>query len=138
MVNKYGFKILLMKWNSHLLLYIVVVLLMIGCDKSDDDTLSRTVLVYMAADNDLADNALRNIEQMKSSFPINGENNLLVFVNLPEEKPYLIKIEADTEIVVKQYEEFNSLEVQNMHRVLIDMIGICPADKYGQIGRAHV
>ena len=80
MVNKYGFKILLMKWNSHLLLYIVVVLLMIGCDKSDDDTLSRTVLVYMAADNDLADNALRNIEQMKSSFPINGENNcLLIF-----------------------------------------------------------
>ena len=35
---------------------------MIGCDKSDDDTFNRTVLVYMAADNDLADSALRNIE----------------------------------------------------------------------------
>ena len=137
MVNKYGFKILLMKWNNYSLLYIAVVLLMIGCDKSDDDTFNRTVLVYMAADNDLADSALRNIEQMKSSFPINSDNNLLVFVNLPGEKPYLIKIEADTEIVVKQYEEFNSLEVQNMHRVLIDMIGICPADKYGLVLWSH-
>lgn len=137
MVNKYGFKILLMKWNNHSLLCIAVILLVIGCSKSDDNIFNRTVLVYMAADNDLAENALRNIEQMKSSFPIDCENNLLVFVNLPEEKPYLIKIEADTEIVVKRYEKFNSLEVQNMHRVLNDMIGMCPADKYGLVLWSH-
>lgn len=128
MASKCGFKTLL---------YIAITLLVIGCDKSDDNTVSRTVLIYMAADNDLADNALRNIEQMKSSFPANSKNNLLVFVNLPEEKPYLIKIEADAEVVIKQYEEFNSLEVQNMHRVLAEMISISPADKYGLVLWSH-
>lgn len=111
---------------------------MSGCDKPDHDELvNRTVLIYMAADNDLADNALRNIEQMKSSYPIDGKNNLLVFVNLPEEKPYLIKIETDTEIVIKQYEEFNSLEVQNMRRVLTEMISMYPAGKYGLVLWSH-
>lgn len=126
------------RWNSRSLLYVVFLLLMSGCDKPDhDDRVNRTVLIYMAADNDLSDNALRNIEQMKSSYPVDGKNNLLVFVNLPEEKPYLIKIEADTEIVIKQYEEFNSLEVQNMRRVLVDMIGMYPANEYGLVLWSH-
>ena len=126
------------RWNSRSLLYVVFLLLMSGCDKPDhDDRVNRTVLIYMAADNDLSDNALRNIEQMKSSYLVDGKNNLLVFVNLPEEKPYLIKIEADTEIVIKQYEEFNSLEVQNMRRVLVDMIGMYPANEYGLVLWSH-
>lgn len=138
MVNRSGFKALLVRWNSRSLWYIAFVLLMSGCDKPDhDDRVNRTVLVYMAADNDLADNALRNIEQMKSSYPIDGKNNLLVFVNLPEEKPYLTKIEADTEIVIKQYEEFNSLEVQNMRRVLTEMISMYPANEYGLVLWSH-
>lgn len=107
MANRSGFKSLWVRWNSRSLLYVVFLLLMSGCDKPDhDDRVNRTVLIYMAADNDLSDNALRNIEQMKSSYPVDGKNNLLVFVNLPEEKPYLIKIEADTEIVIKQREFF--------------------------------
>lgn len=138
MANRSGFKSLWVRWNSRSLLYVVFLLLMSGCDKPDhDDRVNRTVLIYMAADNDLSDNALRNIEQMKSSYPVDGKNNLLVFVNLPEEKPYLIKIEADTEIVIKQYEEFNSLEVQNMRRVLVDMIGMYPANEYGLVLWSH-
>lgn len=138
MASRSGFRKLLVKWNNHALLYVVFLLLMSGCDKPDhDDRVNRTVLVYMAADNNLWDNALRNIEQMKSSYPIDGKNNLLVFVNLPEEKPYLIKIEADTEIVIKQYEEFNSLEVQNMRRVLTEMISMYPANKYGLVLWSH-
>ncbi|SEA08953.1 hypothetical protein SAMN05216331_11816 [Porphyromonadaceae bacterium KH3R12] len=138
MVNRSGFKTLLEKWNIHSLLYIVCVLLMSGCDKPEhDDRVSRTVLVYMAADNDLADNALRNIEEMKDAFPVDGKNNLLVFVNLPEEKPYLIKIEADTEIIIRQYEEFNSLEVQNMRKVLTEMISMYPANEYGLVLWSH-
>lgn len=138
MVNRSGFRKLLVKWNNHSLLYVVFLLLMSGCDKPDhDDRVNRTVLIYMAADNDLSDNALRNIEQMKSSYPVDGKNNLLVFVNLPEEKPYLIKIEADIEIVIKQYEEFNSLEVQNMRRVLTEMISMYPANEYGLVLWSH-
>lgn len=138
MASKSGFKSSFVKWNSRSILYIAFVVLMSGCDKPDHDELvNRTVLIYMAADNDLADNALRNIEQMKSSYPIDGKNNLLVFVNLPEEKPYLIKIETDTEIVIKQYEEFNSLEVQNMRRVLTEMISMYPAGKYGLVLWSH-
>lgn len=135
MVNRFGFKMRLTKWINHLLC-IATILLVTGCNKSDD-TINRTILVYMAADNDLADNALRNIEQMKSSFPADNKNNLIVFVNLPEEKPYLIKIEANEEVVIKQYEKFNSLEVQNMHQVLTEMVSMYPADKYGLVLWSH-
>ncbi len=109
-----------------------------GCYKPDEkNTAKYTILVYIAADNNLSDNALRNIEQMKSAFPINNENNLLVFVNLPEEKPYIIKITANTETIIKQYEEFNSLESPNMRKVLNEMINMYPADKYGLVLWSH-
>ncbi|NDV60057.1 clostripain-related cysteine peptidase [Bacteroides sp. 519] len=130
MENKCGYNI------KQLVIILTALLSLMGCGKTEEN-FKRTVIVYMSADNDLSDNALRNIEQMKSSFPVNEENNLIVFVNLPDEIPYILKIEADKEIKIKEYTEFNSLEVANMNKVLTEIIGKYPADKYGLVLWSH-
>jgi hypothetical protein len=76
-----------------LLVVIVTIVLFISCGKDDlaNDTTIRTIIVYMAADNDLSADALSDIEEMKQGFSEAGVH-LIVFVDVPDETPYLLEI----------------------------------------------
>ena len=93
-----------------------------SCGKMEYDGMSmdvdRTVLVYMAADNNLASFARKNIEDMKqgevpSYFDGGSGNVLLVYADIAGEDPRLMRLSKDrfgvvTEETLRVYEEWNS------------------------------
>ncbi len=120
-----------------ILCIIMMSLLGVSCEKSESKATKRTVIVYMAADNGLSDNALRNIDQMRSAFPSQEENNLIVFLDLLDEPPVIIKIGANSETIVKEYEELNSAATVQMRKVLSDIINLYPSDNFGLVLWSH-
>jgi hypothetical protein len=88
-----------------------IILLFASCNREDDPpvviTATRTVIVYMAADNDLSADAFSDIEEMKEGFEETG-TNLVVFIDPAGESPYLLEIARNAETKVKTYQEFNS------------------------------
>ncbi len=100
---------------------------------------SRTVLVYIMADNSLSSSANINLKQIKNGAKgslCNG--NLLVYVDQLREKPVLYKISNKGEAVqVKQYTEQNSASCDVFSKVLDDVFGRYPAEEKGVIMWSH-
>lgn len=113
-------------------------ILFVSCDKDHTDDIQplRTIIVYMAADNDLSPDALDDIEEMKKGFP-STHTNLIVFVDPSGEKPYLLRIGRNTGEKVKIYSEMISTDAGNMQKVLTDIIGLYPAESFGLILWSH-
>ena len=68
-----------------------------ACSSSDNEEVTqpakRTVLVYMAAENNLTSNAQSDINEMiKGVKKISKWDNLIVFVDRMTEKPFLIRL----------------------------------------------
>lgn len=124
------------------LLYIVLLVIYMAvsaCSDSGPDapdtSISRTVLVYMAADNSLGSQFgvdERNINQMKNAVAdgvLNG-GRLLVFHDSygTAGSPRLIEITTDGETVIKTYSEDNSsTDPEFMRQVLDDAAVAAPA-----------
>ncbi|MDR1595004.1 MAG: hypothetical protein LBS43_11065 [Prevotellaceae bacterium] len=98
--------------------------------------IERTVIVYMAADNDLWDVALVDLEEMKQGYNETGVN-LIVLMDVADETPCLLRITEDGEQTVKTYSEFNSADPANMNRLLGEIIEMYPSDSYGLILWSH-
>lgn len=98
--------------------------------------ISRTILVYMAADNDLSTDALADITEIKQGY-LNNNINLLVFVDLPDESPRLLKISANKEEIVKIYPELNSSEPTVLKDIIEEVVAMYPAKEYGLILWSH-
>jgi len=99
-------------------------------------TVSRTIIVYMAADNDLSEDALENLKQMEQGFSNTGAR-LVVFIDRADEKPSLLEIHPDKATVVKSYPELNSASSAVLKDVILDAIGLYPAQEYGLILWSH-
>ncbi|MDR1516750.1 MAG: hypothetical protein LBS52_01395 [Dysgonamonadaceae bacterium] len=57
----------------------VTIVLLVSCseeDIPDENTISRTVIVYMAADNDLSADALSDLAEIKQGFSEKGVTSL--------------------------------------------------------------
>ena len=70
--------------KPYTILFSLCFLLFAACNKeehTDDVPPHRTVIIYMAADNDLSDNAWDNISDMESGFAEGGAR-LVVFMGL--------------------------------------------------------
>ena len=97
-----------------------------------DMAVNRTVLVYMAADNNLALYARKNIEDMKqgevpSYFDEGSGDVLLVYADIDGEEPRLMRLSKDrfgvvTEETLRVYEEWNSCTDSVMSAVLSDTV----------------
>lgn len=107
----------------------------------------RTVLVYMAADNNLSSYADRNMESIKQGyvpeFFIEGSGDvLLVFVDKRYEAPKLLRLSKDefgvvhTEVVA-EYEEFDSASDSVMRSVLSHASSLFPSRENGLILWSH-
>lgn len=132
--------------------------LLVGCRHHNEqaDTASRTVLMYMSANNDLYYDALRDIRNVLSSCDRSmlGKGQLLVFFSgstdpkttgsnpggqrLWRIKPSkdLKKQLADT-VLLKAYQFDNPLDPAAMRQVISDAVTLAPADHYGLIMWSH-
>jgi hypothetical protein len=118
---------------------IITVLLFASCSKDglpNTVKIERTIVVYMAADNDMSFDAFDDIEEMKQFFSGTG-TNLIVFIDPAKEAPYILKIAQDAETKVKTYPEFNSVDASQVQQVLNDIINMYPAESYGLILWSH-
>jgi len=135
-----------------ILLYSLIILLLQSCNKKhevleeleelkeeiakEDEPVSRTILVYMAADNDLSDDAYVDLEEMQRGFTEKG-TNLLVFIDPADDVPQILEITPGGSKTVKVYPEFNSADAVKMGQVLSEMIRMYPADESGLILWSH-
>jgi len=101
-----------------------------------DDPISRTILVYMAADNDISEDAYADLEEMKQGFAAKG-TNLIVFIDPADDAPQILEITPEGSKTVKVYPEFNSADAVKMGQVLSEMISMYPAREYGLILWSH-
>lgn len=113
-----------------------------SCHNAIDDEqvplISRTVIVYMAADNDLSMDAAVDMEEMKQGFVAADGARLVVFIDRSDDTPRLIEIGEDgTETVLKEYDELNSALAATLENVIQDAIALCPAAEYGLILWSH-
>ncbi|MCE2616857.1 clostripain-related cysteine peptidase [Phocaeicola oris] len=135
---------------SHSILLMVLVLVNTACrHKKDDPTpepiTTRTVLVYMAADNSLGqlDLASDDIEELrKGVLSTNSKtDNLLYYIDNYSGNPRLVKLDINgttyQETTVKTYPEHNSVSVNTMSQVIADVKAAYPATSYGLVLWSH-
>lgn len=123
----------------------LIVLFLTSCQKEGDferNNLSkRTVMVYLAANNNLVTDAYQNINQMEASFQgIDGR--LIVYARLAHADPALYEISYDLSAAIKSkkvktYQPHNSSDPQIMKMVFEDIQKLYPAESYGAILWSH-
>jgi hypothetical protein len=100
----------------------------------------RTVLVYMAADNNLYKNARADIaEMLEAEVPASG--NLVVYLDAPawseDTCPQLFSIRQGKATPAKQYGQHNSASGEVLQSVIGDAMSMFPAESYGLILWSH-
>jgi hypothetical protein len=125
------------------ILIIIIILLLASCSKDEVSVpepepvkVERTIIAYMAADNDLWDVALTDIEEMTHGYKETGVN-LIALMDVAGETPCLLKITEDGEQTIKTYQEFNSADPANMNRLLGEIAEMYPSESYGLILWSH-
>src|SRR3546814_889253 len=130
--------------RNPLIFLLLAGLMVVGCGKNDPPEQARperTVIVYMAASNNLESYALDNINQMEKA--ITGKDQqLLVYIDVRGKTPRVLKITHDTsaEIVspaVINYANHNSASAAVLKQVLEDIRAAYPAASYGLIMWSH-
>ena len=121
-------------------IYITLCFILFASCSKDDDTVviptDRTIVVYMAANNDLSDDAWDNINKMQSGYEEKGAN-LIVFIDTADDTPHILRIGRGSSTRVKTYPEFNSADEVKMREVLNDIIELYPAASYGLVLWSH-
>jgi len=98
----------------------------------------RTVLVYMAADNNLSFYANTNIYSMNSSIKYGVDNtNLIVFVDRIDDVPVLLKLHDMKIDTIKVYPELNSADASVFAEVVDFVINKWKAESYGLLMWSH-
>ena len=112
-----------------------------SCSKSDhEDPTRRTVLVYVAAANDLASYARSNLADMEANYrnEIKDKNvNLIVYYDTGDGTPRLLRITEKGAQTVREYPETNSTSSGQLSRVIADVKTEYPAQSYGLILWSH-
>ena len=126
------------------LLLLTLAFFTFACEKGDDapaptptSDVDRTVLVYLASDNNLYRFALQNLNDMKSAME-GLDGNLLVYIDEANGTSRLSKIESDgTERVIETYGKENSASAAVLRRVVDRVLTLYPAESYGLILWSH-
>ena len=121
-------------------LYLTALMLLVSCAFEVDNTPTRTVLVYIAADNDLSRVANYNIEYMKNAMSgssVMEHMNLLVYVDRYGPAPALLHIHDHRADTIKTYPELNSADALVLHEVIDYVKREWPSDYYGLVLWSH-
>ena len=115
-------------------------------DKEMD--IGNTVLIYIAADNNLASNARHNIEDLKAGdvpvwFNEGRGDVLLVYADIAGEVPRLMRISKDrygavaTEVLMEYPDTVNSIAPEVMSEVLSYAASLFPSNRNGLVLWSH-
>lgn len=121
-------------------LYFTALMLLVSCAFEVDNTPTRTVLVYIAADNNLSGDAGYNIEHMKmamSGSSVMEHMNLLVYVDRLKTNPALLHIHDHRADTIKAYDEKNSADASTLREVIDYVKREWPSDYYGLVLWSH-
>ncbi|GHT33419.1 clostripain [Bacteroidia bacterium] len=119
--------------------FFLLIITFFSCEKDSETPpapAERTVIVYMAADNNLANDALRNIRQMQRGYTEAGVH-LVVFVDTDKDTPLLLKIRENGCDTVKTFPEMNTANPQTLNAVLQECVKRYPAHSYGLVLWSH-
>ena len=120
-------------------LFIILCLGFTSCSENEtpEPRTTRTILVYMMANNSLNSFASKNIESMiegATSKNLNG-GNLIVYYAPAGSPPELLRIKEENGVVkkfhLKDYEKQNSADPDVMRSVIGEVVSQYPADSYG-------
>ncbi len=126
---------------------IVGMLFLTACDKDNADepetpVVSRTLLVYMAADNNLSSNAMIDIDEMRRGIKtvnnLEGKRVLIYLAYIKDEYNKLYELTSDGDMLeLKVFPRGNNLTISRMREVFSLMKEHAPADNYGLVLWSH-
>lgn len=145
MINKLPNKFKRSKTGSR---YIVLPLLCLLCSCVKGDGLEplpteRTVLIYLAGDNDLSPSLSAVVENIRNGWSYTG-NNCLIYIDPTNGLPQLLRLRGGctsypvpTIETVATYPEENSASAEVLSRVIAKVQADYPAPSYGLIFASH-
>lgn len=132
------------------LLILSSLLLFISCSKDETavnpqgtPTAKRTVVVYMAGENNLSDYARADIAEMiKGAKDLSEESDLVVFADHTEQnkKPYILRIknkEQAVDTLYKYTEDICTADAAKFREVLSRIVTLCPNQEYALVLWGH-
>ena len=125
-----------------LVLFFASAFVLTSCHNDDDDDKldNRTVLIYMAADNNLSAFVNSDMQQMfDGSLKVDKEkNNIIIFVDKPGEFPYFLEVSQGQHTMVKSCEvDMNTGSEQTLHMAMQWAVERYPAKSYGLVLWGH-
>ena len=110
-------------------------------DTPQPEKARRTVLVYMAGENDLSVNVTSDLDEMKqASRQLGDDDRLVVFVDRANsaELPYIARVQNGEEQVVHRFsEDFYSSDPERLTSIVGMVDSLFPAETYGLILWGH-
>lgn len=108
---------------------------------SQDEIVERTVLIYIAANNNLENDALNSINKMENAAK-SLKGNLIVFVKTNSNNSYLLRIRYDNtnrikSDTLKTYGNRNSSDPEFLKEVIRDSRALSPANSYSLVMWSH-
>ena len=131
------------KMKKHLILTTVVLLLCACSSDNEDNPLvpvesERSVLIYMAGENNLSGFADLNLDDIKlSSKSLKDNQNLIVYVDRYGIKPYMARVKDGVLVDSVAMEESSSADPAVMENVIRQMRTKYPAKSYGLVLWGH-
>ena len=131
------------KMNKYLIPTTVVLLLSACSSYNEDNPLvptesERSVLIYMAAENNLSSFADINLEDIElSSKSLKDNQNLIVYVDKYGIKPYMARVKDGVLVDSVAMEESSSADPAVMENVIRQMCTKYPAKSYGLLLWGH-
>ena len=124
--------------------YIGVILFFffVSCEKDNvEPQKTRTLMVYLAGDNNLSGAMQKNINDMMATWKKSYNANIVIYFDRSSTAPELFTFQFKGNNVEKQvlktYEEMDSADPEVLKKVLKDMQDLYPSDSYGLILGSH-
>ena len=124
--------------------YIGVILFffLVSCEKDNvEPRKTRTLMVYLAGDNNLSGHMQKNISSMMSAWKKSYNANIVIYFDAPNAAPELytfrFKGKEVEKQVLKTYEEMDSADPEVLKKILNEMQDLYPSDSYGLILGSH-
>ena len=131
---------------TYILFTCLCLLSLIACEKEEaEPSPRRTVLIYIAGDNNLSSNAYTNIQWIEEGLEKDGldNGNLLVYIDTRSESPRLFRITVEngvalqTDVEVFEEDAHSSASPETLTYILDKVIREYPADGYGLVLWSH-
>lgn len=128
-----------------LFILLSVIFVFAACNKDDNggslppEPKKRTVIVYLTADNNISSYLSQDLsEMMKGARNLSEDCNLIAFVDVVNQTPFVAKITADSLGIVRKWsKDFYSTDPDSMLSVFQWIINKYPAHEYATIFEGH-